>query len=58
MIGLYKCEGIDCGDNDKSQRYDGVCDKDGCDMNPYREYKMQNSYYYYLPFILYFLCQR
>ena len=38
MIGLYRCEGIECGDNDKNQRYDGVCDKDGCDINPYREY--------------------
>merc|ERR1719232_862297 len=34
--GLFKCEGIDCGDNDKGERYDGVCDKDGCDINPYR----------------------
>merc|ERR1712012_234763 len=33
---LYRCEGTDCGDNDKGQRYDGVCDKDGCDINPYR----------------------
>ena len=31
-----KCEGTACGDNDKGQRYDGVCDKDGCDINPYR----------------------
>ena len=37
MIGLYRCEGIECGDNDKGQRYDGVCDKDGCDINPYRK---------------------
>merc|ERR1712157_443101 len=34
--GLLKCEGIECGDNDKGERYDGVCDKDGCDINPYR----------------------
>jgi len=34
--GLLKCEGVDCGDNDKGERYDGVCDKDGCDINPYR----------------------
>jgi len=33
---LHRCEGIDCGDNDKGERYDGVCDKDGCDINPYR----------------------
>merc|ERR1712038_1090356 len=32
----FKCEGIDCGDNDKGERYLGVCDKDGCDINPYR----------------------
>merc|ERR1711936_236011 len=31
-----KCEGVACGDNDKGERYDGVCDKDGCDINPYR----------------------
>merc|ERR1719412_788268 len=34
--GQFKCEGTDCGDNDKGERYDGVCDKDGCDINPYR----------------------
>merc|ERR1719288_270110 len=34
--GLLKCEGVECGDNDKGERYDGVCDKDGCDINPYR----------------------
>ncbi len=34
--GQYRCDGIDCGDNDKGERYDGVCDKDGCDINPYR----------------------
>merc|ERR1719414_2904596 len=36
ITGQLKCEGTDCGDNDKGQRYDGVCDKDGCDINPYR----------------------
>merc|ERR1719384_1869646 len=36
ITGQLKCEGTDCGDNDKDQRYDGVCDKDGCDINPYR----------------------
>jgi len=40
---LYRCEGIECGDNDKGQRYDGVCDKDGCDINPYR---MGNTNFY------------
>merc|ERR1711884_573917 len=41
--GLLKCEGIECGDNDKGERYEGVCDKDGCDINPYR---MGNTDFY------------
>jgi len=32
----YRCTGVDCGDNNKGERYQGVCDKDGCDINPYR----------------------
>lgn len=36
ISGQYKCEGVACGDNEAHQRYDGVCDKDGCDFNPYR----------------------
>ena len=32
--GQTRCEGTDCGDRD--QRYSGICDKDGCDFNPYR----------------------
>lgn len=36
ITGPYVCEGIDCGDNSKDQRYDGVCDKDGCDFNSWR----------------------
>nr|ADG63073.1 cellulase [Pyrocystis lunula] len=32
--GLTKCDGVTCGDAD--QRYDGICDKDGCDYNSYR----------------------
>jgi len=32
--GLTKCEGVTCGDGD--QRYEGICDKDGCDWNSYR----------------------
>merc|ERR1712176_1727702 len=40
---LLKCEGIECGDNDKGKRYKGVCDKDGCDINPYR---MGNTDFY------------
>nr|BAF57343.1 putative glycosyl hydrolase family7 [uncultured symbiotic protist of Hodotermopsis sjoestedti] len=34
--GIYRCEGTECGDNDANQRYNGVCDKDGCDFNSYR----------------------
>ena len=34
--GQTRCEGADCGDTDKGQRHTGVCDKDGCDFNPYR----------------------
>lgn len=32
--GYYRCEGTDCGDGD--QRQNGNCDKDGCDLNPFR----------------------
>ena len=31
-----RCEGITCGDNSAHQRFNGTCDKDGCDINPYR----------------------
>lgn len=34
--GQTRCEGEMCGDNDKQQRYNGTCDKDGCDLNAYR----------------------
>ena len=34
--GQYRCEGTECGDNISGERFKGVCDKDGCDMNPYR----------------------
>jgi len=34
--GQVRCEGTDCGDNVSNERYDGICDKDGCDINPYR----------------------
>jgi len=30
-----RCEGTQCGDN-PDHRYDGVCDKDGCDFNSWR----------------------
>jgi len=36
ITGQLRCEGTECGDNDRDERYDGVCDKDGCDINPYR----------------------
>ncbi|KIM22435.1 carbohydrate-binding module family 1 protein [Serendipita vermifera MAFF 305830] len=32
--GQYRCSGTECGDG--SERYSGVCDKDGCDFNSYR----------------------
>jgi len=32
--GQYRCDGAECGDG--SSRYNGVCDKDGCDFNSYR----------------------
>jgi cellulose 1,4-beta-cellobiosidase len=41
--GAYRCEGVECGDNngknasDPGDRFKGVCDKNGCDFNPYRE---------------------
>jgi len=35
--GFLKCEDpVTCGDSSSSHRYDGTCDKDGCDLNPYR----------------------
>ena len=41
--GQLRCDGKDCGDNSSGERYDGVCDKDGCDINPYR---MGNTLFY------------
>merc|ERR1711963_3908 len=41
--GQLRCEGIQCGDTDKGERYQGVCDKDGCDINPFR---MGNETFY------------
>ena len=29
-----RCSGTDCGDGDN--RYNGICDKDGCDFNSFR----------------------
>jgi len=41
--GWLKCEGIKCGDKgpptftpSAPERFEGNCDKNGCDMNPYR----------------------
>ena len=31
-----QCNGTECGDTSAGQRFKGVCDKDGCDLNPYR----------------------
>ena len=33
--GTHRCSGEDCGDAEGG-KYRGVCDKDGCDFNPYR----------------------
>ena len=33
--GPARCEGVECGDGD--DRYNGLCDKDGCDFNSYRQ---------------------
>jgi cellulose 1,4-beta-cellobiosidase len=33
--GQTRCEGTQCGDG--TDRYAGVCDKDGCDFNSYRQ---------------------
>jgi len=38
-VGQVRCSGSECGDIDDSNpnsRYEGLCDKDGCDFNPYR----------------------
>jgi len=41
-MGQTRCEGIACGDNDPTpggsggHRFDGVCDKNGCDFQPFR----------------------
>jgi cellulose 1,4-beta-cellobiosidase len=32
--GQTRCNGVQCGDG--TDRYNGVCDKDGCDFNSYR----------------------
>lgn len=34
--GAKRCEGAECGDADSGHYYQGSCDRDGCDVNPYR----------------------
>ncbi|KAF8175899.1 cellobiohydrolaseI [Mycena galopus ATCC 62051] len=34
VVGQTECSGVDCGDG--ADRYNGVCDKDGCDFNSWR----------------------
>jgi cellulose 1,4-beta-cellobiosidase len=34
--GQTRCEGTDCGDNASGDRFKGICDKNGCDMQSYR----------------------
>jgi len=41
--GQQRCEGTQCGDIDTHERYQGICDKDGCDLNPFR---MGNKTFY------------
>merc|ERR1719409_746922 len=42
VSGQTRCSGIACGDNDPTpggsggHRFDGVCDKNGCDFQTYR----------------------
>jgi len=40
-----RCEGVVCGDNDSGDRYNGMCDKDGCDFASYR----MNDHTFYGP---------
>lgn len=36
-VGPVRCEGdIDCGYGENGERWKGLCDKDGCDLNSYR----------------------
>ncbi|CAE8717611.1 unnamed protein product [Polarella glacialis] len=35
-VGPTRCTGIDCGFGEGDARYQGLCDKDGCDSNAYR----------------------
>jgi len=43
-VGLKACATpAECGDDDGTNRYNGICDKDGCDFNSYR---MGNESFY------------
>jgi len=35
-VGPTRCNGVTCGDNASGDRYNGLCDKDGCDFNSFR----------------------
>ena len=34
--GSFKCQGTECGDDTTGNRDEAICDKSGCDFNPYR----------------------
>jgi len=36
LDGFKRCEGVECGDNESGDRFNGVCDKDGCDFHAWR----------------------
>jgi len=42
VTAQFRCDGVACGDNDQTpggsggHRFDGVCDKNGCDLQTYR----------------------
>lgn len=35
-VGPQQCSGEECGDSELGARYQGLCDKDGCDFNSWR----------------------
>ena len=41
--GPLRCDGTECGDTERGERYSGLCDKDGCDFNSFR---MGNKSFY------------
>ena len=36
ITGVSRCDGVACGGNGEGQHYEGVCDKDAPDFNPWR----------------------